>query len=91
MPASMKNGASQRKRCASWSPNGTPTAAATEKAVITIPIADARRFAGTTSPMIAITIEIESPPDAPLKARAASNVVALRENAHASVHAMKPT
>ncbi len=40
--------------------------------------------------MIAITIEIESPPNAPLKARAASNAVALCDNAHASVPAMNP-
>ena len=48
-PAIKKNGASQRQCCASLSPNGIPTAAATENAVIMIPTPAARRTVRTIS------------------------------------------
>src|SRR5437867_1102071 len=86
----MKNGVSQRNRWASCSPKGTPTAAAAENAVITMPMPAARRSAGTTSPMMDITIEIDIPPNIPLKALAVSSAVALCDNAQAIVPAMNP-
>ena len=69
-PASTKNGVSQRNICANLSPNGTPSAAAAENAVITMPIPAARRCGGTTSPMMDMIIAMERPPKVPLSARA---------------------
>ena len=50
MPATRKNGISQRNFWARNSPNGTPKAAAVAKAAMMMPMPEARRCGGTMSP-----------------------------------------
>jgi hypothetical protein len=90
IPARKKNGASQLKCCARNKPDGTPSAAATENAVITIPMPVARRAGGTTSLTIAITSAPEMPPNEPHTARDASNAAKLCDIPHATVPSTKP-
>ena len=55
-------------------PAGTPTTEAAEKAVITQPIAEARRASGMTSPTTASTSAPRVPPNRPVAKRSASKL-----------------
>ena len=71
-PAKNKKGAFQVYILASHKPKGTPKTLAAEKAVITIPIADALRSIGIISLIIESTSAPNKPPKAPAKTRAAN-------------------
>ena len=70
MPSS-KNGQCQ-PRSAIHNPAGTPSADARAKALITVPIAVARRTSGIASPTMARTTPPHTPPKMPVTKRAAS-------------------
>ena len=68
-----KKGARQENCAARKTPTGTPATEATEKAVITMPIALALRSKGTKSLTADNTKAPNNPPKAPVMARAARN------------------
>ena len=90
MPATRKNGISQRNFCARNRPNGTPSAAAAAKAVMMTPMPDARRCGGTMSPTMAMMVAPETPPNAPQIAREMSSMPAVCDKAQARVPQKKP-
>jgi hypothetical protein len=90
MAATTRKGPSHFHSCAIFNPNGTPSAAAAENAVMMMPIPRARRSVGTTSATIAITVAPLTPPNAPHTARAHSSVAAFSASPQASVARANP-
>jgi len=88
--ATTRKGMRQPHRWASCRPTGTPIAAATANAVMTMPIPAARRLGGTKSLTIARQREPETPPKPPPIARAISKVWALDARPQSSVATVKP-
>jgi|GEM_PF-4787330 hypothetical protein len=70
---SSTNGEDQPKCAPSITPAGTPAIAASENAVMIVPVAAPRRETGITSPTMAITTDASTPPVMPANARAASS------------------
>jgi hypothetical protein len=80
---SKMNGVNQPKCAPSKTPAGTPATAASEKAVMIVPVAAPRRAAGITSLTIAMMTDPSTPPVMPAKARAISSMGKLVAQAHA--------
>ena len=77
---SSTNGAAQLKCAPSITPAGTPAIAASENAVMIVPVAAPRRCTGITSPTIAMITEPSTPPrDAGKRARRKQQRVAAGE------------
>ena len=71
-------------------PEEAPSAAAAEKEVMMMPMPCARRWGGTTSETIAITVAPLTPPNAPHRARAIISVPAVCDRPQARVASAKP-
>ena len=85
----IKNGQCQ-PRSAIHSPAGTPSADAKAKALITVPIAVARRISGMASPTMASTTPPQTPPKTPVMNRAASIAWYPGASAQQNVPTVKP-
>ena len=66
-----KNAKCHPHKLANINPAGTPATVATEKDVITMPVARPRRANGITSPMMVCDMVLSTPPKKPAAMRAA--------------------